>query len=121
MRGTMMDLPLTVSLLAERAARYFPEGEVVSRQPDKALHRTTWGKVIERARALGGALLRAGMRKGDRVATLMWNNAPHLETYFAAPLAGGVVHTLNLDDVRMRAVQHHAADANIYPPRRDTA
>jgi fatty-acyl-CoA synthase len=96
MRGTMMDFPLTVSLLAERAARYFPEVEVVSRQPDKALHRTTWGSVIGRARALAGALLRAGMRKGDRVATLMWNHAPHLETYFAAPLAGGVVHTLNL-------------------------
>ncbi|MFL5309283.1 MAG: long-chain fatty acid--CoA ligase [Myxococcales bacterium] len=112
MRGTMMDLPLTVSLLAERAARYFPDREVVSRQPDKALHRTTWGSVIERARALAGALLRAGMRKGDRVATLMWNHAPHLETYFAAPLAGGVVHTLNLrlspDDLAY--ISTHAED-----------
>jgi len=112
MRGTMMDVPLTVPLLADRAARYFADVEVVSRQPDRALHRTTWGSVIARARALAGALLNAGMRKGDRVATLMWNHAPHLETYFGAPLAGGVVHTLNLrlspDDLAYIAT--HAQD-----------
>src|SRR2546425_6455362 len=96
MCGTMMEFPLTVRLLADRAARYFADSEVVSRQPDRALHRTTWGSVIGRARALAGALLNAGLRKGDRVATLMWNHAQHLETYFGAPLAGGVVHTLNL-------------------------
>ncbi|HWE26343.1 MAG TPA: long-chain fatty acid--CoA ligase [Myxococcales bacterium] len=112
MRGTMMDLPLTVSMLAERAARYFPDVEVVSRQPDRALHRTTWGSIIQRAKSLAGALLRAGLRRGDRVATLMWNHAPHLETYFGAPLAGGVVHTLNLrlsaDDLAFIAT--HAQD-----------
>src|SRR2546427_7201155 len=112
MRGTMMEFPLTVPLLADRAARYFAGVEVVSRQPDKSLHRTTWGSVIGRARALAGALLNAGMRKGDRVATLMWNHAPHLETYFGAPLAGGVVHTLNLrlspDDLSYIAT--HAQD-----------
>src|SRR5207253_6651374 len=82
------------------------------RQPDRALHRTTWGPVIERARSLAGALLRAGLRRGDRVATLMWNHAQHLETYFAVPLAGGVVHTLNLrlspDDLAFIAT--HAQD-----------
>src|SRR5438067_719124 len=112
MRGTMMDLPLTVSLLADRPVRYFADVEVVSRQPDRALHRTTWGAVIERARSLAGALLRAGLQRGDRVATLMWNHAPHLETYFAAPLAGGVVHTLNLrlsaDDLAY--IASHAQD-----------
>ena len=81
MRGTMMEFPLTVRLLADRAARYFADSEVVSRQPDRSLHRTTWGSVIGRARALAGALLNAGLRKGDRVATLMWNHAQHLETY----------------------------------------
>jgi fatty-acyl-CoA synthase len=112
MRGTIMDLPLTVSILANRPARYFPDVEVVSRRPDRELHRATWGSVIERARSLAGALLRAGLRRGDRVATLMWNHAQHLETYFGAPLAGGVVHTLNLrlspDDLAYIAT--HAQD-----------
>src|SRR5207249_348093 len=57
MRGTMMEFPLTVHLLADRAARYFADVEVVSRQPDRGLHRTTWGSVIGRARSLAGALL----------------------------------------------------------------
>ena len=112
MRGTMMSTPLTVSLLIERAASYFPRVEVVSRKPDKGLHRTNWGEIDRRARALAEALLRSGLRRADRVATLMWNHAQHLETYFAAPLAGGVVHTLNLrlspDDIAY--IASHAGD-----------
>src|SRR4030095_10497468 len=69
---------------------------VVSRLPDRSLDRTTYGQVARRARALAEALARAGLRPGDRVATLMWNHAAHLETYLGVPLAGGVVHTLNL-------------------------
>src|SRR2546430_1007623 len=112
MHGTMMDFPLTVSMLADRPARYFADVEVVSRQPDRALHRTNWGSVIERARALAGSLLQAGLRRSDRVATLMWNHAQHLETYFGAPLAGGVVHTLNLrlSPVDLAYIATHAQD-----------
>ena len=78
MRGTMMSTPLTVSILIERAGRYFPDVEVVSRQPDKSLHRTTWRDVQRRSRALAESLLRSGLRRGDRVATLMWNHAPEM-------------------------------------------
>jgi fatty-acyl-CoA synthase len=95
-QGTMMDVPLTIDLIADRAERYLPGVEIVSRRPDKSLHRTTLGTVIGRARRLARALAGAGIAKGDRVATLMWNHAEHLEAYFGIPLAGGVVHTLNL-------------------------
>src|SRR5207302_5196423 len=102
-RGTMMEGPLLVPALIERAARYFPDVEVVSRQPDKSVQRTTWREVHRRSRALADALSKLGLRKGDRVATLMWNHTRHLETYFAAPLVGAILHTLNLrlppDDV----------------------
>ena len=37
-----------------------------------------------------------GLRPGDRVATLMWNHYMHLEAYFAVPVIGGILHTLNL-------------------------
>src|SRR5690348_8714102 len=89
MRGTMMESPLLVPALLDRAARYFPDVEVVSRQPDKSLHRTTWRDVHRRSRALADSFAKLGLRKGDRVATLMWNHARHLETYFAVPLLGG--------------------------------
>lgn len=96
MESTMMRYPLTLAHLFERASVLFPAGEIVSRLPDRSLHRYTYADFHRRAGMLAGALQRAGLRKGDRVATLMWNHYAHLETYFAAPLAGGVLHTLNL-------------------------
>ncbi len=96
MRSTMMDYPLTLAHLLERAGRYFPRTEIISRLPDRSLHRFAYSDFYRRSRALAVSLTRAGMRKGDRVATLMWNHYAHLEAYFGIPVAGGVVHTLNL-------------------------
>ncbi len=90
-----MDVPLTIERVLERASG-FGAIEVVSRRPDKSLHRTTYAHVVERSRRLARALVAAGIRPGDRVATLMWNHAAHLEAYLGVPLAGAVIHTLNL-------------------------
>ncbi|HVE87168.1 MAG TPA: long-chain fatty acid--CoA ligase [Myxococcales bacterium] len=95
-RGTMMELPLTIEMIAQRASGLTSQVEIVSRRPDRSVHRTTYGAVLARARRLARALVGAGIRPGDRVATLMWNHAEHLEAYFGIPLAGAVVHTLNL-------------------------
>ena len=112
MRGTMMDYPLTLSHLIERAGKLFPKVEIVSRLADKSLHRCTYGDIERRARALCSALLDAGLNPGDRVATLMWNHYAHLEAYFGVPGAGGVFHTLNLrlapDDLAY--IVNHAQD-----------
>ncbi|MEZ4450374.1 MAG: long-chain fatty acid--CoA ligase [Nannocystaceae bacterium] len=96
MLTTMMSTPLTLDRLLERAGTLFGEVEVVSRRPDRSLHRTTYREVYTRARRLAKALRAAGLRPGDRVATLMWNHSVHLEAYFGIPAAGGVLHTLNL-------------------------
>ncbi|MCX5742746.1 MAG: long-chain fatty acid--CoA ligase [Proteobacteria bacterium] len=94
--ATMMDVPLTIDQLIDRAERWMGDAEVVSRRPDRSLHRTTYRAIAQRARRLARALVGAKIRPGDRVATLMWNHAEHLEAYFGIPLAGGVTHTLNL-------------------------
>jgi fatty-acyl-CoA synthase len=96
MESTMMDYPLTLPHILERAGRYFPKAEIVSRLPDKSMHRTTYGEFHRRARALAAGLRKAGLNQGDRVATLMWNHYVHMEAYFGIPAAGGVLHTLNL-------------------------
>ena len=113
MDGLMMDYPLTVPLLLDRAARYFPQVEVVSRRPDRSLERSSYGEVRRRAHQLAGALARLGVRRGDRVATLGWNNARHLEAYFGVPLMGGVVHTLNprLSPADLVYIVNHAGDS----------
>ncbi len=94
--ATMMDVPLTIDVILDRAERWMGDREVVSRCPDRSLHRTTYGAIAARARKLARALVAAGVAPGDRVATLMWNHAPHLEAYFGIPLSGAVIHTLNL-------------------------
>ena len=96
MRSTMMDTPLSLNHLLERAGRLFPKGELVSRRPDKSLVRHTYADFYRRARALAAALRAAGLNPGDRVATLCWNHHAHLEAYFGIPAARGVMHTLNL-------------------------
>jgi fatty-acyl-CoA synthase len=92
----MMNIPLTLDWVADRAERWMGNVEVVSRRPDKSLARSTYAQVIGNARRLARALIGAGMKKGDRVATLMWNHAEHLEVYFGIPLSGAAIHTLNL-------------------------
>ena len=96
MHSTMMDVPLSLNHLLERAGTLFATNEVVSRLPDKSLKRHTYGEVYRRTRALASALQKLGLKKGDRVATLCWNHHAHLECYFGIPAAGGVMHTLNL-------------------------
>jgi len=95
-RGTMMDFPLTLVPILERAGKLFSKIEIVSRRPDCSLTRCTYGDVYRRARRLARALELAGLKRGERVATLMWNHAAHLEAYFGIPVSGGVLHALNL-------------------------
>lgn len=96
MQATMMNLPLSLNHLLERAGTLFSGNEIVSRLPDKTLRRHTYGQFYRRTRSLASALQKLGLQKGDRVATLCWNHHAHLECYFGIPAAGGVMHTLNL-------------------------
>ncbi len=91
-----MDYQLTIPAILRRTESYFAGRPVVSRRPDGSLHRTTYGDCLRRARRLAAALTKLGVRPGDRVATLCWNHDRHLEAYFAVPMLGAVLHTLNL-------------------------
>ena len=93
---TMMNTPLTLVSVLERVGRYFGQVELVSRLPNRSIHRTTWGDVYRRAHELANCLQAAGLRKGDRVATLMWNHYVHVEAHYGIPAAGGILHALNL-------------------------
>ena len=96
MQSTMMDVPLSLNHLLDRAGQLFAGNEIVSRLPDKSLRRHSFSEYYRRTRSLASALKKLGMSKGDRVATLCWNHHAHLECYFGIPAAGGVMHTLNL-------------------------
>ena len=112
MDGLMMDFPLTLTHIFERVGRYFPKVEIVSRRPDKSIHRTSYGEFHKRVQKLANALLRLGVKPGDRVATLAWNHERHLEAYFGVPLTGAVIHTLNprLSPADLTYIMNHADD-----------
>jgi fatty-acyl-CoA synthase len=112
MRGLMMDFPLTIPALLERAGGIFSNVEIVTRRPDRSLARSTWRDLWRRSHRLASALTDLGLRRGDRVATLLWNQTEHVEAYFGVPVAGGVLHTLNLrlhpDEITF--IANHAGD-----------
>jgi fatty-acyl-CoA synthase len=96
LNGLMMDdYQLSLTSLVERAEQLAPGRKVVSRRPSGELHRSTLGECADRARRLASGLAGLGIDDGDRVATLLWNQPEHLELYFAVPLMGSVLHTLN--------------------------
>jgi fatty-acyl-CoA synthase len=96
MQGLMMDFPLTLPPLLQRAATFFADKEIVTRLPDRSFHRYRYGDMATRAKQLAVALGKSGLEPGDRVATLCWNHYQHLEAYFGIPCGGFVLHTLNL-------------------------
>lgn len=116
MLGLTMDYPLTLGAILRRGATLHGSREVVTRRADKSLHRYTYADFGRRAAQLASALQQLGIARGDRVATLCWNHWRHLEMYFGIPLAGGVLHTLNLrlhpDDLAY--IVGHAGDRLIF-------
>ena len=94
MRSTMPDFPLTLQHFLWRSTTLFPKKEIVTRTPN-GVTRYDYGAFGRRVAQLAHALAELGVRPGDRVGTLAWNNARHFELYFAVPCSGAVLHTLN--------------------------
>ncbi|SMH43371.1 long-chain-fatty-acid--CoA ligase [Mesorhizobium australicum] len=95
MFGLMQDQPLLISSLIEHAARFHPHSEIVSRTCEGPTVRLTYSELRARAAKLANALLRMGVKPGDRVASLAWNTHRHMELYFAVSGIGAVLNTVN--------------------------
>ena len=108
----MMDFPLVLGPLLERAETQAKRVEIVWRRADRSIGRSNWGELGSRARTLARGLLALGLRRGDRVATFLHNQPEHLEAYYGIPLAGGVLHPLNfrLHPDELANITRHARD-----------
>ncbi len=95
MLGLMQDWPLLVHKIIDHAALYHGGREVVSRSVEGPIERTTYAQIARRSHKVAHALDRLGIRLGDRVATLAWNTARHLETWYGIAGIGAIYHTLN--------------------------
>ena len=74
-----------------RAAYMYPD-KVAVVDGDR---RYSYRELAQRSWRLANALRSAGLRKGDRVATLLFNSAPMLEAHFGVPAAGGILVAIN--------------------------
>src|SRR4030081_2548835 len=91
----MQDYELSLQQGLWRVERLHQKKEVVTKL-DQGVHRMTNAEMVSRINRLAGALKRLGIKPGDRVATLAYNNHRPLELYYAVPCMGAVLHTLNL-------------------------
>jgi acyl-CoA synthetase (AMP-forming)/AMP-acid ligase II len=95
MKGLMMETQLLVSSIAKHAEKFHGDREIVSVTLDNPRHRYTYREAMARARQLANALVRLGVKQGDRVASLAWNDYRHLEVYYGVSGSGYVCHTIN--------------------------
>jgi fatty-acyl-CoA synthase len=110
-QSTMMDVPLTVTAIMRYGTSAYADREVVT-CTTLGTRRQSYGVTGARAAQLANALRSLGIDGDQRVATLMWNNAEHLEAYLAIPSMGAVLHTLNLrlDPQVIGYIATHAGD-----------
>ena len=106
---------LTPLHFLERAGEAYAEHPAVEDGP----LRFNWRELRGRARRLASALQKVGIRKGDRVAFLAFNQEPLLIAHFGVPLAGAVLVAIN---TRLNAaevayiVEHSGSRAVFFAP-----
>ncbi|MEO9328345.1 long-chain fatty acid--CoA ligase [Gordonia aurantiaca] len=108
--------PLLITDFLFRARDMFGDKEIVDHVDGVEVFRYTYRDYADRVLRLASALIDAGVRPGDRVGTLAWNHRRHLELYLAVPLAGAVLHTINirLSPEEIAYIVDHADDSMIF-------
>jgi fatty-acyl-CoA synthase len=100
--------PLLIKQLLLSGVRYEPGREIV--YADKL--RYDYQTLNKRIRKLANALTAAGVKAGDTVALLDWDSHRYLECFFAVPMIGAVLHTVNirLSPDQVLFTMNHAED-----------
>lgn len=83
---------LTIRQILETPLADDPAQEIVYR----SARRLTYRDLRERVHRLAGALSSLGVRPGDTVAMMDYDSNRYLEAFFAVPMMGAVLHTINV-------------------------
>ena len=95
MLGLMMNDQLTITALMRHGRTINASSEIVSVTHDNPRHRYTQRECFERASQLAHALKKLGLKDGETVGTIAWNDYRHMEIYFGVACSGSVCHTIN--------------------------
>ena len=85
------DYPLLIKNLLFCPVVDAPDQEIVYRG-----HRFTYRDLRQRVARLANALTDLGVKRGDTVAVMDWDSHRYLECFFAVPMIGAVLHTINV-------------------------
>ena len=112
MKGNMMEWDLTIPQAISHAEKYNFDGQLISRELDGSIKKSTYGESIQRSKKLANALNKLGITLHDTVATIAWNNSRHFETYFGVSGMGAILHTLNprYSPAQLVYILNHAED-----------
>ena len=84
--------PLLIKNLLGNAVRQFPDQKIVYGD----FKRQTYRDLGERVSRLASGLAGLGVKPGDTVAVMDWDSHRYLECFFAIPMMGAVLHTVNI-------------------------
>ncbi|MEE3117762.1 MAG: fatty acid--CoA ligase, partial [Pseudomonadota bacterium] len=100
--------PLLIKQLLLSGPRYNPDQEIVYANRSKY----TYTDLVERIHRLANALTDAGIKAGDTVAVMDWDTPRYLECFFAIPMIGAILHTVNvrLSPDQIVYTMNHAED-----------
>lgn len=83
---------LLIKNLLDNPVRQFPDQEVVYGD----FKRQTYRETRERIGRLASGLAGLGVKRGDTVAVMDWDSHRYMECFFAVPMMGAVLHTINV-------------------------
>ncbi|HLR16980.1 MAG TPA: fatty acid--CoA ligase [Alcanivoracaceae bacterium] len=86
------DQPLLIASILQSGLRTAPEEEII--YADKS--RYTYRELGKRVHRLANALAALGVKEGDTVAVMEWDTPRYLECFYAIPMMGAVIHTINV-------------------------
>lgn len=92
----MNSFQLNLKTFLERTVKIYPDKEIVSRESDGSLFRYNYFQYYQRVKKLANVLKSLGVKKGNKVASMAWNNHRHLELYMGVPSYGAALHTVNI-------------------------
>ena len=86
------DFPLLIRQLLHTPLTQTADHEIVYADSER-FNYTTLGKRVE---SLANVLTDLGMRAGSTIAVMDWDSHRYLECFFAVPMMGAVLHTINI-------------------------
>src|ERR1700683_2171961 len=113
--STMPDRPLSIYSILEHASRAHARKGIIARD-GAGIVRVSYSQFAKRVAQLAHALGELGVKPGDRVASFAWNGHRHMELYYAVPMIGAVLHTVNIRLFPDQAafVLDHAGDRIVF-------